>query len=141
MKQTIQNELKIAMKAKDKIRLETIRGLLSEIQYAEMSKEADLDEQELIAILKREVKKRKEEIEFAEKANRGELLDKLNEEIRVVESFLPQQMNEQQLTEAINALREESPGANMGALMKLLKDRYSGQYDAKMASEIAKRVG
>lgn len=140
MKQILQTEMKNALKAKDKVRLETIRALLSEIQYAEMSKEGDLDEKEIIAILKREEKKRREEIEYAQKAGRLELLDKLNEEIRAIESFLPQKMDDQQLSDAIAALREEAPEANMGTLMKLLKDRYSGQYDAKMASEIAKRV-
>ena len=92
MRAKIQADIKLALKARDKIRTETLRSVLAAFQYEEMSKEVDtLSEQDTIAVLKREVKKREEELEFAEKADRSELVDNLNSEIAVVNSYLPSQ--------------------------------------------------
>jgi uncharacterized protein len=139
VKSQLQTEMKNAMKAKDKIRLETIRGVLSEIQYGEMQKEADLTDTEVLAIVQREIKKRKEETEYAEKAGRSDLLEKLKVEVHVLESFLPQQMQAEELEAVISQLLSET-GSNMGAIMKVLKERFSGRYDAKLASQIASRL-
>lgn len=141
MKAILQNSLKEAMKAKDKVRLETIRALMSAITYEEIEKKSEpLPDDQCLAILQREIKKRREEIEFAEKAGRSDLLEKLGLEIAAIESFLPKQLSEGELEKIITTLKQSTPGISLGVVMKTLKESYAGQYDSKLASEIAKRI-
>jgi uncharacterized protein YqeY len=141
MKAVLQNAMKESMRAKEKLRLQTIRSLLSAFQYVEMEKGIEtLPEEECITILKTELKKRKESLEFAEKAGRADMIAGLREEMAIIESFLPKQLNEEELERVIVSLVAEQANANLGSLMKVLKERFGGQYDGKMASEVAKRV-
>ena len=141
MKATLKKELPLAMKAKDKVKVDTIRGLLSAIQYEEIQKGTeDLPADSIIAILKSELKKRKESKEFAEQAKRADESAQIDAEILVIESFLPKQLSAEELEKIIVGLKTSTPGINMGAAMKVLKDNYSGQYDGKIASEVAKKV-
>jgi uncharacterized protein YqeY len=141
MKKDLQAAMKEAMRAKDKGRLDTIRTVLSAIQYEEMEKKVEeLPGDAILAILQRELKKRREEIEFAEKGNRPDLKDKLLIEVSVIESFLPKQLSAADLEKALSQLKAETPGLNMGTAMKALKEKFPGQYDGKQASEIAKKV-
>lgn len=141
MKEQLKSALKDAMKARQQVKMDTIRGLLSALQYEEMQKSVEsLPSEAAVAVLKSELKKRKEEVEFAEKANRAEQIDRLKIEMSVLESFLPAQMSAEAIEKILVDLKSKNTGLNMGAAMKLLKDTYSGQYDGKLASEIAKKV-
>ena len=141
MKDRLKDALRAAMKAKDKIRLQTIRAVLSAVQYQEIQEQTDnLSAEGVSAILKSELKKRKEAAEFAEQAGRNAMSEELGAEMRVLESFLPKQLGPTELEKLILDMKSADPGLNLGAAMRLLKERYSGQYDGKAASEIAKRV-
>ena len=141
MKEQLKSMLKDAMKARDQVRLDTIRSLISAMTYEEIEKKTEpLPETAALEICKRELKKRREELEFLEKSGRTGDIEKLNREIATIEEFLPRQMSEADLERIMSELRAADPAMNMGLLMKTLKERYPGQYDAKMASEIAKRI-
>jgi uncharacterized protein YqeY len=141
MKVTLKESLKVAMKAQDRLRMETIRALLSEIQYEEMQKQVqDLSPTECSVVLQREVKKRQEAIGFEEQAGRQDAKTKLQKEIAIIEEFLPKQLTAAELEKALVEYKTSTPGAVMGTAMKFLKDSYAGQYDGKSASEIAKKV-
>jgi uncharacterized protein YqeY len=141
MKAFLKEALKGAMKAQDKLRLETIRSVLTEIQYEEMQKSVDaLSPTESLQIVQREVKKRQEAIQFEEQAGRAEQKAKLQAEIAILEEYLPQQLSSADLEKIIVQLKETTPGLALNVVMKHLKDNYAGQYDGKSASEIAKRV-
>ena len=141
IKTNLKDSLKTAMKSRDQVRVETIRGLLSAMQYEEIQKGLeDLPDEATTSILRTEIKKRREEQEFAEKASRQEMLESLAKQIEVIESFLPSQLTAQALEKILTDLKTTNPALNMGGAMKLLKDTYSGQYDGKVASEIAKRI-
>ncbi len=141
MRAKIQEAVKAAMKSKDKTRLDTTRLLLSAIQYEEMQKKVDeLPEASAISLLQREVGRRKEEMEYVEKAGRSELIEKLNYEIKIIEEFLPQQLNADEIEKIITQIKESSPASNMGLVMKSLKENYAGQYDGATASQIAKKI-
>ena len=141
MKSKIKNAIKEALINKDKLRLETLRGVLSAFEYKEMADNvSELNEETGIAILKTELKKRKEELDFAEQANREEYVASLLEEIKIVEEFLPIQLNKDQLTTIIKSIAEQEESASMGSVMKVLKSQYAGQYDGKMASELAREL-
>lgn len=141
MKAILKEALKVAMKSQDRLRMETIRALLSEIQYEEMQRSVnDLTESDSSLVLQREVKKRQEAIGFEEQANRPEAKAKLQSEIAIIEEFLPKQLSAAELEKALTDYKSQNPGAVMGGAMKFLKERYAGQYDGKSASEIAKKV-
>jgi len=141
MKAKLLAEMKDAMKAKNKIRVDTIRGILSAIQYELMEKKVEeLNPEQSLAIVQREIKKRREEVDFANQAKRTDLIEKLNQEIATLEEFLPKQLSTAELEKIILGLKETQPGINMSGAMKVLKDTYAGQYDGKAASDIAKRV-
>lgn len=141
MKSTLQQAVKDALRARDQVKLNTIRGVLSEIQYEEMQKEVDsIDDTATIAIIQRELKKRREEIDFATQAKRDDLIAKLHQEISVLEGFLPKQLSADELRSTLEQLKTSGGVTNMGSAMKLLKEKFSGQYDGKVASEVAKSV-
>jgi uncharacterized protein YqeY len=141
MKAKLKEELKLAMKAQDRLRLDTIRAALSEIQYEEMQKNVqELSDPESLTVVQREVKKRHEAIQFAEQASRVEEKTKLQAEISILEGFLPKQLSSDDLEKIIVGVTKSVAGASMPVIMKHLKDNYAGQYDGKSASEIVKRV-
>ncbi|MDZ4785034.1 MAG: GatB/YqeY domain-containing protein [bacterium] len=141
MKTIMKEALKSAMKAQDKVKMEALRGALSAIQYEEMQAGVEnLDTNENIAIIKREIKKKHEEIDFAKQANRLEKIESIQTEIATLESFLPQQMSASDLESQVKGFITANPGSNMGAVMKFLKEKFEGQYDGKMASEVVKKT-
>ena len=139
-KEQLKADLKTAMKAKDKVSLVTIRAIMSAVQYEEMQKSKDIEEAQFLAILKNEVKKRKETIEFLEKEDRTEEIAENNAEIAIIENYLPTQLDNDKLKNILVEFKEQNESANMGTAMKFLKDSYPGQYDGKEASTIAKSV-
>ena len=141
MKKEIQDQVKVALKGGNKLEVQTLRALLAAFQYEEMQKGKDeLESTEATAILKNEIKKRKESLEFAEKAGRSDQLDILNSEIAILEKFLPQQFSAEKIEQLLLEIKATNPTWNMGQAMKQLKDLYPGQYDGKLASDTAKKV-
>lgn len=141
MKEKLKTSMKEAMKAKAKVRLQTIRSLLSALQYEEMQKGVDeLEDKDGIAVLKSEIKKRKESLEFAEKDSREDQIADLNTEIATIEEFLPSQLSAEQLESIVLEMKSQDPEIQLGGIMKTLKDSYGGQYDGKLASEIARKL-
>jgi uncharacterized protein YqeY len=141
MKKEIQDQVKVALKAGNKLEVQTLRALLAAFQYEEMQKSKDeLESTEATAILKNEIKKRRESIEFAEKAGRADQTDALSAEILILEKFLPQQFSAEKIEQLLVEIKAANPSWNMGQAMKQLKDLYPGQYDGKLASDTAKKV-
>ena len=140
MKAKLKEAMKTAMKAKDKVRLETIRSVLSAFQYEEMQKGVEvLDDPSYLAIIKNYLKKRKESLEFSKQANREDEVEKLEIEAQILEEFLPSQLSSSELEKIIVQIKSEG-ATNLGEVMKKLKGQYDGSYDGKVASEIAKQV-
>jgi uncharacterized protein YqeY len=141
MKAQLQAAMKDAMRAKDKPKLDTIRGILAAIQYEEMDKKIEpLPDTSILEVLQREIKKRREEIEYAEKASRLELVATLNADIQTIETFLPKQLSGEEIGAIVTQLRAADPALNMGGVMKVLKEKYAGQYDGKVASDLVKKM-
>lgn len=129
------------MRAKDKVRLNVLRGIVSAIQYEEIRKGKDaLPDEEIVAVLKSELKKRDEAMEYAKKDGRVELQEELERERAVLMEFLPQQLSEAELEQMIQTMKAAEPGINLGAVMKRLRDEHAGRFDGKVASAVAKRL-
>jgi len=141
IKVTLKQEMKNAMRAKEKVKLETVRALLSALQYEEMNKKTDeLSEEAALGVLKAERKKLQETKDFAEKAGRTESVAETDAQIAIIDLFLPSQLAREQIETIITEFSKEDPAANMGSIMKHLQQNYSGQYDGKVASEVAREV-
>lgn len=139
LKNTIKEAVKDAMRAKDKVKLETLRIALTAIQYEEINK-GELADEPIVQILKSEIKKRRESIELIEKTGRAEAVLTIKEEIAALEVFLPKQLSSAELEKIILDMKVANPAANMGVAMKELKEKYAGLYDAKLASDLAKKL-
>ena len=140
IKEKLVEEMKKALKERNLIRLDTIRLSLAEIKNKEIEKRSELDEGEIIALLKREVKKREESLVFFEKGNRPELIKKANTEISVLNEFLPSQLSlkevEALVDEMVSSLKESQ---GFGQIMKEVMTRVAGRADGKVVSAIVKQ--
>jgi uncharacterized protein YqeY len=139
LKQTIDADLKTAMKAREELVRDTLRMVKSELMNREVELGRDLDEGEEIAVLSRAVKTRRDSIAEYEAGGRGDAADKERAEIAIIERYLPQPLDEAALREAITALAAEvgaTSKRDMGKVMKALGERYKGRYDGKVASRL-----
>jgi uncharacterized protein len=142
LKERLQEDWKEALKAKDRFRAETISMAKAAILLAEKSGGSkQLDDEEIIDILAREVKQRREAAVEFEKGNRQDLVDKANAEIDVLLGYLPQQLNEEEIYEIVRLTAFEV-GANgprdMGKVMSAITPRVKGRADGKIVSTIVK---
>src|SRR5437762_12102168 len=118
------------MKAGDKLRTMTLRGVLAEISRYEVEKaeRREADESAIIHIVKRERARREEALEFARKGNRADLIAQNETEARILDEYLPSMLTADELKQAI-ARQIEGGSTQMGAIMKALKDTCGTRYD------------
>lgn len=142
-KDILQEYLHEALKANDTTRKTTIRLLISSIKLTEISKGQPLTDQEVLATIQKEIKTKRDTIADAQKADRDDLINSAEAEIKVLEGFLPQQLSHQELMELARQVIAET-GANsikdMGNVMKLLIERLSGRASNQDASKAVREL-
>lgn len=133
LKETLNNDIKTAMKAKDKETLAVLRMIKTAVQAAEIDKKEELNAEEELAILAREAKQRRESLAEFVKAGRDELVAKTEAEIEIVERYLPKQLSVEEVKEVIatvaekiGATTQKEFGKLMGAVMQELKGKADG---------------
>lgn len=128
----LQDEMKAAMKSGDKRRLSTIRLILAAIKQREVDERIELDDAQVLLVLDKMVKQRRDSVEQFEKAGRTELADQEKFEIGIIQEYLPAQLSEDEIsamiTEAITATGAESM-KDMGKVMGMLKPKLQGRAD------------
>jgi hypothetical protein len=130
LKATLENDLKDAMRSNDDVKRSTLRMVLSAIKLTEVEKGAKLEESAIIAILQKEIKSRNEAISDAERANRPDLIQNNLSEIRVLEMYLPKQMEESELRALIQSVISElgaTGPADMGKVIKTVLPKVQGR--------------
>ncbi len=141
LKERIQDDMKTAMRAKDKARLGTVRLVLAAIKQKEVDEQISLNDEHVLAVLEKMVKQRRDSIKQYEDAKRQELANVEKAEIAVLQEYLPEQMDSAEL-EVIVAEIIASVGANgpqdMGKIMGALKPRIQGRADMGQASQLVK---
>jgi hypothetical protein len=140
-------DIKTAMKAKDTVALNVVRGLKSAIKYAAIEKlgaEGELADADALAVVRKEIKKRQDSVASYESANRQDLADTEKAEIAVLEKYLPAAMSAEDLVKLVEAVIAEVGATSkkeMGAVMKVLQERAAGRADGKtLSSEVTKRL-
>jgi uncharacterized protein YqeY len=139
VKSKIQNDLKAAMKSGDKLRTMALRGVLSEMSRLEKDIRREPNDAEIIQIIKRERAKREETLVFARQAARQDLIEQNETEAKVLESYLPAATSPDEVRAEIQAAIAAG-AAQMGPLMKALRDKFGPSLDGKVASELAKEA-
>ena len=137
----LQEAMKTAMKARDSLRLGTIRMARTALKNAEIEARRELDDAAAIKVLSTLVKQRREAAD-AYRATRPELADKEEKELAVLQEFLPAQLSEKELEEIIAKAITESGASSMrdmGAVMKLVTAQTTGRADGKLVSEMVRQ--
>src|SRR5437867_7069299 len=133
LQQTIQEEIKAAMLAKNAERLGALRLLKSAIGYVQIEKKTDnLSDADVVSLIQKEIKKRRDSIEQYQAGNRPELAEKEQREIEVLEKFLPKPLSQVELEELVRATIQEMGATSkkeMGAVIKAVQAKAAGRAD------------
>ncbi len=139
--QSLQDEMKNAMKARDKARQDALRMLVSAIKYA-LVDAPTLDEAGVVAVLAKEAKKRRESVEAYTAAGRTELADKEKYEVALIETYLPKMMSEVEVRTKVQALLQtyDLGVMNYGEVMKIAMKEVGGKADGGVVARIVKEL-
>jgi hypothetical protein len=142
LRERLDEDLKSAMRAKDSLRMNTIRGLKSAVKYREIELMKPLDDAGILGVAATEIKRRRDSVEQYRAGNRPDLADKEEAEIRLLQDYLPQQLPaaelEAKVDEVIARVGAKGP-KDMGAVMKALLPDVQGRADGKVVSELVKQ--
>lgn len=141
IKARLVDDMKTAMKAGEKDRLATIRLLLAAIKQKEVDDRKDLDDSDVLAILTKQGKQRRESIAQFEAAGRQDLIATEKYELSVIEQYLPKQLGEDELREIVDAALAETGAsgmAQMGQVMNVVRTKVAGRADMGMVSNLVK---
>lgn len=145
LRDDINNALKEAMKAKNERAVSTLRMVNSALKNADIeargSGKPALGDAEVLSLLQKMIKQRQESVEMYKKGGRDDLVKQEQEEIAVIQAYLPKQMSEAEMTAAIEAAIKETGAAgmkDMGRVIGLLRGKYAGQMDFGKASGLVK---
>ncbi len=140
----LSGELKAAMLARDAERLSTLRLLKSAIDYARIERKTEtLTDAEAVAIVQKEVKKRRDAVEQYEKGGRPDLAGKEKQEITVLESFLPKPLTAEELEQLVRAAIQETGATGkkqMGQVIKSVQAKAAGRAEGKTISEVVGKM-
>jgi uncharacterized protein YqeY len=137
----LQEDLKSAMKARAMETVYVIRGVIAAIKNVKVDKQvAALPEADIAALVRKEISKRTEAVEFARKANRSDLIQQNESEKGILEKYLPQQLSGEALETVIKQIAGELGTTQIGPVMAKLRECHAGQFDGKLASELIRKL-
>ena len=141
MREKILNDLVSAMKNKDKETLTVLRMVKGAIQLEEINKKQELNDEDVIAVLSKQIKTRKESIVEFEKAGREDLIAQTKSEIEILSKYMPEQLSEEAvlkvIDEAFDTVKPEKP-SDMGKLMGFVTPKLKGKADMSFVSKTIK---
>ena len=143
MKEKIAEDMKSAMKAKESVKLATVRLLLAAIKQKEIDERVTLDDSAIVAVIDKLIKQRRDSTSIYEKAGRLDLAEREQAEVSVLANYLPARLTQAEIAAEVKAIAREL-GANnpsdMGRVMALTKVRLLGKADMKSVSEAIKQT-
>ena len=141
LKQLITNDMKLALKAQDKSALKAIRMILGAIKQKEIDERIDLDDTQVMAVIQKMVKQRKDSISQFSDAGRTDLVEVEEAELSIINNYMPKQLSEAEIEAAvIKAISDSGADSmkDMGKLMGILKGQLDGQADMGLVSQLIK---
>ena len=139
LRETIDSDLKEAMRNKEALKRTVLRTMLSEIRNAEINSQTTLDDEGIISVLTKQVQQRKDSVEAYEAANRQDLVAKESEEINIISVYLPEQLPQEEIEQIIDSAISQSGAASlddMGKIMGLVMPQVRGRADGKIVNTI-----
>ena len=143
IKMQLNDSVKDAMKNGDEVRKRTVRMVLAAVKQVEVDKRIELDDMAIMALLQKEIKNRRESLEEAKKANRADLVEANEAEIKVLEVYLPKAMPAEELRALVQAAITETGAASpadMGKVMKLVMPKVAGRAPNDAVSAAVKEL-
>ena len=143
LQQNIESELKNAMRASDETRKTALRSVIAGIKLAKVEKQAELTDDEVQAVIRKEIKSHRESIADAQKASRADLVAQSEAIIAILESFLPKQFSRDEIVAQAQAVIAEAGASgpvDMGKVMKVLQPKLKGLADGKLVSDVVKEL-
>jgi len=136
----IQSELATAQKARDQIRVDTLRFLLGNAFNYQIDKGKDyvLTDNDILNVISKQVKTHKESIEMFNQAKRQDLVDRETAELKILQAYLPAQMSEEEVKIKIAEIKKTNPGADFPTLMKLAMAKLRGKADGAFVAQCLK---
>lgn len=141
LKEQLLNDMKKAMKEKDKARLSVIRMTRSEIKNKEIETGDELDDQGVISVIAKQVKQIRDSLADFEKSGKKDVMDKLHQEIEILEEYLPEQLTEEEVDQLVEEVIAETGAENisdMGKVMGKIMPKIKGRADGTMVSNKVK---
>jgi len=141
-RQDIDSLLKQALRNRDGSRVSTLRMLLSSLQYKEIEKKRELNQDEFHSLIKTQIKQRAESIELFKKGQRSDLVEKEEKELEILKGFVPAQMSDDELSAEVDAAVTELEATNMkemGRVMKFLVEKLGSRVDGKVLNEMVRK--
>lgn len=137
----LNSDMKQAMKARDKVRLSVIRMIKTALQNESIKKMKELSEDEVLAVLSRELKQRKDSLQEFENAGRQDLVDEVSNEIAIVQTYMPEQLSEEDIKSIIDeTISEVGAGskADIGKVMKAIMPKLKGRADGSLVNRLVR---
>ena len=143
LKEKLMEDLKSAMKNKEEVRKNTIQMVRAGILQIEKDKGIQVEDTQILEIIAKEVKSKKDALKDFEKANRQDLIDQTNEEIEVLQQYLPKQLSREEIKAELEQIISKLGATtmkDMGAIMKEAKAKMGAAADGKTINEVAKEI-
>lgn len=143
LKDKLLDDMKTAMKDKDAIRKNTVQMVRAAVLQVEKDNKVTLDDEGIIDVIAKEVKKRRDAVPEFEKGGRQDLVDSLKLEIDILMQYLPQQLTEEELEVIVRKAIEDTGATSakeLGKIMQLVMPQVKGRADGKMINQIAKKI-
>jgi len=143
LKGTLENDLKEALRSKDERRKTTLRLALAAIHNAEIAEGKALEEGEVLAVLSKEAKQRRESAALFAEGGREDLVDQENKELEILTECLPEQLSEAEIEARVREVIDEvgaTSAAQMGDVMRVLMTQMKGKADGQLVNTIVKRI-
>ncbi len=143
LKEKLMEDLKLSMKDKDTVRKNTVQSVRAAIKQVEVDNRVELSDDDIIGVIAKEVKKRKDVLPEYEKSGRTDLIDELKREIEILMGYLPSQLSKEELGEIVkNAIAEVGASSmkDMGKIMANVMPKIKGRADGGMVNAIAKEL-
>ncbi|GIP39606.1 aspartyl-tRNA amidotransferase subunit B [Paenibacillus sp. J31TS4] len=139
----LNEDMKQAMKSQNKFRLSVIRMIRSAIKNIEIDQRTTLDDDQVLDILNREIKQRRDSLQEFDKAGRDDLAEQAKAEIEIIAEFLPQQLTEEEVRVLVQQTIQEtgaSSKAEMGKVMSALMPKVKGRADGKLVNQLVQQA-
>lgn len=143
LKEKLMEDLKEAMKEKETLKKNVIQMVRAAILQVEKDKQIELDDNQIIEIIAKESKKRKDSLADYEKSGRQDLIEQIKEEIEIISVYLPKQLTKEEITDIVKQVIEETGATSikdMGKVMKAAKEKIGAAADGKTINDVVREL-